>query len=104
MLDSPGKNSGVGCHAYLQGSSWPRDGTQVSHIAGRSLLFELPKAWDLSVFMCIQSTDASSCFYRKFFQESYCQSANVVSLQMNPCGNGWWAMIFVLAILILGGI
>ena len=67
-----------------------------------SLLFELPKAWDLSVFMCIQSTDASSCFCLKFLQESYCQSANVVSLQMNTCGNGWWAMIFVLAILILG--
>ena len=25
--DSPGKNTGVGCHALLQGSSWPRDRT-----------------------------------------------------------------------------
>ena len=33
--DSPDKNSGVGCHALLQGSSRPRDQTQVSWIAGR---------------------------------------------------------------------
>ena len=28
--DSSGKNTGVGCHALLWGSSQPRDGTQVS--------------------------------------------------------------------------
>ena len=33
--DSPGKNTGVVCHALLQGSSQCRDQTQVSHIAGR---------------------------------------------------------------------
>ena len=32
--ESPGKNTGVGCHALLQGSSQPRDQTQVYHIAG----------------------------------------------------------------------
>ena len=32
--NSPGKNTGVGSHSLLQGSSWPRDQTQVSHIAG----------------------------------------------------------------------
>ena len=31
---SPGKNTGVGCHALLQGSSWPKDQTLVSCIAG----------------------------------------------------------------------
>ena len=31
----PGKNTGVGSHFLLQGSSWPRDLTHVSHIAGR---------------------------------------------------------------------
>ena len=35
-LNSPGKNTGVGSHSLLQGSSWPRDQTQVSHIADRS--------------------------------------------------------------------
>ena len=29
--DSPGKNTGVGCNALLQGSSWPRDQTQGSN-------------------------------------------------------------------------
>ena len=33
--DSPGKNTGVGCHALLQGIYPTQDWTQVSHIAGR---------------------------------------------------------------------
>ena len=33
--DSPGKDTGVGCHALLQGIFQLRDGTQVSCIAGR---------------------------------------------------------------------
>ena len=33
--DSPGYNTGMGCHALLWGSSKPRDRTQVSGIAGR---------------------------------------------------------------------
>ena len=33
--DFPGKNTGVGCHTILRGSSQPRDQTQVSRIAGR---------------------------------------------------------------------
>ena len=32
--DSPGKNTGVGCHSLLQGI-FPRDGTWVSCLAGR---------------------------------------------------------------------
>ena len=33
--DFPGKNTGVGCHFLLQGTSWPRDQTWVFHITGR---------------------------------------------------------------------
>ena len=33
--NSPGKNTGVDCHSLLQWSSWPRDRTCVSRIAGR---------------------------------------------------------------------
>ena len=32
--DSPGKNSGVGCHAFSRGSSQPRDWTQISTLQG----------------------------------------------------------------------
>ena len=32
---SPGKNTGMDCHSFSRGASWPRDQTQVSHIAGR---------------------------------------------------------------------
>ena len=31
----PGESTGVGCHFLLRGSSWPRDQTRISHIAGR---------------------------------------------------------------------
>ena len=34
VLDSPSRNTGVGCHALLQGSSPPRGQTQVSRVAG----------------------------------------------------------------------
>ena len=34
-VDSPGTNTGVGCHAVLQRISPTRDQTQFSHIAGR---------------------------------------------------------------------
>ena len=34
-MDSPGKNTGVGCHSLPRGSSWSRDQTQVSLTAGR---------------------------------------------------------------------
>ena len=36
--DFPGDNTGVGCHFLLQGSSWPRDQTQVSCV-GRWILY-----------------------------------------------------------------
>ena len=39
--DSPGKNTGVGCHALLQGSSQLRDQTRVSYVSciGRQVLY-----------------------------------------------------------------
>ena len=37
---SPGKNTGLGCYALLQGSSQPRDQPQVSHIAGKLFMSE----------------------------------------------------------------
>ena len=40
--DSPGKNTGVGCHALLQGSSWLGDWTQASALQADTLLSELP--------------------------------------------------------------
>ena len=41
--DSPGKATGVGCHALLQGSSQSKDGTQVSPLQVDSLLSEPPR-------------------------------------------------------------
>ena len=41
--DSSGRNTGVGCHALLQGIFQPRNQTQVSCIAGRFLMSEQSK-------------------------------------------------------------
>ena len=41
--DSPGKNTRVGCHALLHGSSQTRARTQVSHIAGRFFTMWAPR-------------------------------------------------------------
>ena len=41
--DSPGKNTGVGCHGLLQGIFQVKDWTQVSHVAGDFLLPEPPR-------------------------------------------------------------
>ena len=50
--DSPGKNTGVGCHDLLQGTSSPRDQTQVSWIADRFFTVwatrEVQEYWGLS--------------------------------------------------------
>ena len=40
--DFLGKSTGVGCHFLLQGTSRPRDGTQVSHIVDRHFPSEPP--------------------------------------------------------------
>ena len=40
--DSLGKNTRVGCHAFLQGLFPTRDQTQVSHIAGGFFIFKPP--------------------------------------------------------------
>ena len=42
--DFLGKSTGVGCHFLLQGTSQPRDRTQVSHIVDRSFIVWAKKA------------------------------------------------------------
>ena len=39
--DSPGKNTGAGCHFQLRGSSWPRDQTGISRVScyGRQVVY-----------------------------------------------------------------
>ena len=41
--NSPGKNTEVDRHSLLQGFSWPRDRTQIPHIAGRFFIFRATK-------------------------------------------------------------
>ena len=65
--DSPGKNTGVGCHFLLQGSSRPRDRTQVSRIVGREALTSEPPGkpypYFLRVFNPLQEVDYRYSIY-----------------------------------------
>ena len=42
-MDFLSKNTGAGCHFLLQGSSWPRDGIQVSCIASWFFIIWVPR-------------------------------------------------------------
>ena len=44
--DSPGKHTGVGCHALLRGSSRPRDRTQVSYFSRMAGSLCSSAAWE----------------------------------------------------------
>ena len=97
--DSPGRNIGVGCHAPphptpARGSSQPRDGTQVSCIAGR-LLSEPPEepkntgVGSLSLLQGIFPTQESNqsllhcrwILYQLSYQGSPIQNANKVLIR-----------------------
>ena len=62
--DSSGHNTGVECHFLLQGSSWPRDQTWVSCIAGRFFsnwaTREIFESWTMKKAECLR-IDASNC-------------------------------------------
>ena len=51
--NSPGNNTGVGSHSLLQGSSQPRDQTQVSCIAGIFLILWATREVLLCVCVCV---------------------------------------------------
>ena len=62
--DSPGKNTGVGCHALLQGSSPHRDGTRVSYVTciGRQVLHHHHYLFDSEVAQsCLTVCDPMDC-------------------------------------------
>ena len=65
--DSPGKNTRVSCHAFLQGSSQPRDQTQVSWIAGR--FFIIWASYLLVRDKYKLSDEASSIFSKNLCEE-----------------------------------
>ena len=53
LWNFPGMNTGMGCHFLLQGSSWPRDQTWVSCIAGRFVTIWATREalpWSISLY------------------------------------------------------
>ena len=67
--DITGRNTGVGCHFLLRGSSQSRDRTQVSCIAGRFYTAEPP-------ISCSRVSDNRSCI-NSFFTGSVVDHLNV---------------------------
>ena len=61
--DSPGKNTGVGCHFLLRGSSQPRDQTWVFCITGRFF------AWWQSHQGLILNKLSMICFQKQLFRD-----------------------------------
>ena len=98
--ESPGKNIGVGCHVFLQGSSQSRDGTQVSHIAGRFFLLSKPprkpkntRVGSLSILQRIFPTQESNwgllhgrwILYQLSYQGSPINCIGVLSWILKKC-------------------
>ena len=54
--DFPGKDTGMGCHSFSRGSSWPRDWTQVSCTAGRFFNY-----WSTRAALDFQWVPLKSC-------------------------------------------
>ena len=79
--DSPGKNTGVGCCALLQGSSQPRDQTQVSHIAGRFFTIWATRKWVAYPFSRVSSQSriepGSLCIAGGFFTSWATREAHI---------------------------
>ena len=76
--DSPGKNTGVGCHALLQGRrDPPRDQTLFSHVAGR--FFSILATME-ALFICI--------LYNKSVSESVTLNSVSYSSKSSNLGRG----------------
>ena len=101
-MDPPGKNTGVGYHALLQGSSGPRDQTQISQVSciGRQVLFhechlESPKQEVyllLSLVVTLWCTsfhcDHTVAIQKHHIPERSLQPCKVMSLQV-PSTRTW---------------
>ena len=75
--DSPGKNTGVGCHALLQGISQPRDQTQVSHIAGRVFTVWATRELPLIKVVFLKWRFPETCAY---YENTHTKSDHVAKL------------------------
>ena len=80
--DFPGKSTGVGCHFLLQGSSWPRDGTQVSHIAGRRFTIWATR----EVLSCFTSM---FCYLKTFFLFIFLASRVILHEEERAKSGSW---------------
>ena len=79
--DLPGKNTGVGCHFLLQGSSQPRDQTLVSYIAGAFFTIGAAKEPPSRVFFkSVVRADVRRSTSRMMEEQLRGQSTGV----------GWW--------------
>ena len=65
--DSPGKNTGLGCHALLLGSSQSRNWTQASCIAGRFFTIWATRGAQIWIYSQINTLNFTLLNYNIFF-------------------------------------
>ena len=90
--DSPGQNTGVGSCSLLQGSSQPRDWTQMSHTAGRfftswatreanGILHSHWKEWNKVISRCVDEPRVSHTEWSKSEREK--QILHIIAFMWN---------------------
>ena len=101
--DSPGKNTGVGCHALLCGSSQAWDQTQISHVAGEFFTVlvtrEVHEYWS-EYFLSQESNQGflhcKQILYQLSYQGSLLYSLDLTYLTKDhlSCSTGLYLEIF----------
>jgi len=91
---SPIKNTRVSCHFLLQGSSWPRDWTQVSCIGRHWQADSLPLSHQGIVSVCLHFIICNISIYRKQLYTSHSLSSPsppAFNLSQRQGLFQWWA-------------
>jgi len=79
--DSPGRNTGVGCHASPRGCSWPRDRTPVSFVSGlgRQVLYPFSTTWEAPL------TPLTCLIYSVYFLIAIKTNSFVLQFKISSC-------------------
>ena len=67
--NSPGKSTGVGCHALSRGFSQPRDQTQVSHLAGRFFTIWVTRKPNYCICLTPKKQHTSKVWFPSFLKQ-----------------------------------
>ena len=99
LWDSPGKNTGVGGHALLQGISWPWDRTQVSYIYLHWQVVSLPLEPPGKPLIMLNGLISNRIVSLLLWEKQHGIHYVIVSLPLNNVINLWcWALFSFLSL------